>query len=514
VVVTEFEAVSRQIQLAPSVELPGRIWASGQPTWIPDVTKENRFPRAPFAAQAGLHGAFGFPILLGREVLGVIEFFSHEIREPDKDLLAMMATIGGQIGQFIDRKRAEQQLCESEKRFQAERQQSEEKLRQTEEQFRQVQKMEAIGRLAGGVAHDFNNLLTIILGYSDLMLGKLDPGDSMRELIVQIKSAGDRAASLTRQLLAFSRQQVLAPKILDLNVIVTDTEKMLRRLIGEDITLATALDPRLGLVKADPGQIEQVIMNLVVNARDAMPEGGKLTIETRNVELDEIYAQGHPEVRRGDYAMLGVSDTGCGMDETIKARIFEPFFTTKGAGKGTGLGLATVYGIVKQSGGSIYVYSEVGRGTSFKIYLPLVEEKIPSAKCQTDLRKVPPGKETLLLVEDEEAVRAITRHVLQLCGYTILEASHGAEAIKICENNPGPIHLLMTDVVMPGMGGRQLAETLLSRQPDMKVLYLSGYTDDAVVRHGVLEAGANFLQKPFTPGSLAQKVREILDRKE
>jgi PAS domain S-box-containing protein len=617
--VTEFADVSRQILLASGVELPGRIWANGQPAWIPDITKEKQFARAPFAALAGLHGAFGFPIAIGREVLGVIEFYSQEIRHPNNALLAMMATIGGQIGQFIERKRAEHQLLESEKRFQAfmdnspavafmkdmdgryvyvnelfkrsfgfgdkewlgktdhdlwpaefaqqyrqsdlavlsgdstkevihtcpsgaggattewlvlkfpfqdaagrrflggmalditERKKTEEKLRQTEDQFRQVQKMEAIGRLAGGVAHDFNNLLTIILGYSELVLGRLEPADTRRELIVQIKNAGDRAASLTRQLLAFSRQQVLAPKVLDLNVVVTDTEKMLRRLIGEDITLTTVLDPKIGRVKADPGQIEQVIMNLVVNARDAMPEGGRLTIETGNVELDEAYAKLHTEARPGDYVMLAVSDTGCGMDEAVKARIFEPFFTTKEAGKGTGLGLATVYGIVNQSGGSIYVYSEVGRGTTFKIYLPLVDAKTPSAP-QTAPGKIPSGKETLLLVEDEEVVRAMTRQILETCGYRILEAGHGAEAIQTCEQSQGPIHLLVTDVVMPGIGGRQLAETLRSKHPELKVLFLSGYTDDAVVRHGVLEAGTNFLQKPFTPSSLAQKVREVLDK--
>jgi len=619
VVVTEFEAISRQIQLAPGVELPGRIWANRQAAWIPDITKEKGFPRAPFADQAGLHAAFGFPILIEKEVLGVIEFFSQGIRQPNNAILAMMATIGGQIGQFIERKRAEAQLTESEKRFQAfmdnspavafmkdmegryvyvnepfkqafslrgrewlgktdfdmwppefanqyresdlavlledktmeviqtcpsgaggttlwmvlkfpfqdasgrrflggmalditERRQTEEKLRQTEYQFRQAQKMEAIGRLAGGVAHDFNNLLTIILGYSELMLGQLSPGNPLSDFLVQIKNAGDRAASLTRQLLAFSRQQVLAPKILDLNAVVTDTEKMLRRLIGEDVALATVLDPTIGLVKADPGQIEQVIMNLVINARDAMPEGGKLTIETGNVELDESYARVHADARPGHFVMLAVSDTGCGMDEAIRARIFEPFFTTKEAGKGTGLGLAMVYGIVNQSGGSIYVYSERGQGTTFKIYLPLVDAKSTSGTSQTELAKVSSGKETLLIVEDEGAVRAMTRQVLETCGYRILEAGHGAEAIQVCEQSQNPIHLLVTDVVMPGIGGRQLAETLRSKHPELKVLYLSGYTDDAVVRHGVLEAGTNFLQKPFTPTSLAQKVRQVLDK--
>jgi two-component system cell cycle sensor histidine kinase/response regulator CckA len=410
----------------------------------------------------------------------------------------------GRLGQAV--KNALEQ-----KRLRDEQRQAQKSLEESERRLRLAQKMEAIGQLAGGVAHDFNNLLTIIMGYGEIMLSTLRSDDPARELINEIRKAGDRAASLTRQLLAFSRQQVLEPRVLDLNTIVSDTEKMLRRLIGEDISLTTIMDPALERVKVDPGQMEQIILNLAVNARDAMPQGGKLTIETGNVRLDESYAQAHPEVKPGRYVLLAVSDTGCGMDEATKAHIFEPFFTTKGPGKGTGLGLATVYGIVKQSGGFIYVYSELGRGTTFKIYLPLVKETASRGKSVAGLRKSASGTETLLLVEDEDAVRALTRHALKMCGYTVLEAGHSDEAIRICKHHEGVIHLLVSDVVMPQMGGRQLAERLLAMRPKMRVLYLSGYTDDAVVRHGILQAEVAFLQKPFTINALANKVREVLD---
>ena len=619
--ITEFEALSRETTFAPGVGLPGRVWKSGEPIWITDVMRDANFPRGLIAAQQGLHGAFGFPILLKEKVLGVIEFFSHSVRQPDAEVLNLMATIGSQIGQFIKRKRAEAALRESEERYRivaetatdaiitideestilfvnsavekifgyapqevlgqsltlllpdhlqhldqaglkeyiktsqghisweavelpglhkngheipleisfgessqkgkhlftgiirdiTERKHAEKALRDSEEQLRQSQKIEAIGQLAGGVAHDFNNLLTAITGYSDLSLRRLDPRDPLRLHIQEIKKAAERAASLTRQLLAFSRKQVLQPKVLDLNLVIKDINKMLRRLIGEDIELLTVLEPTLGQIKADPGQIEQVIMNLAVNARDAMPRGGKLTIETKHVYLDEAYARYHIAARPGYYVMMAVSDTGCGMDAETQARIFEPFFTTKEQGKGTGLGLSTVYGIIKQSGGNIWVYSEVGEGTTFKIYLPRVDEvgEVNEAQGRAPA-EMPVGCETVLLVEDEALVRQMARQILQMNGYQVLEAHGGEEALLVCERHRGRIDLMVTDVVMPQMGGRDLAEQLQSLRPETRVLYISGYTDDAIVHHGVLDPGTPFLEKPFTPNALACKVREVL----
>jgi two-component system, cell cycle sensor histidine kinase and response regulator CckA len=384
------------------------------------------------------------------------------------------------------------------------------RIKQLEEQFRQSQKMEAVGRLAGGVAHDFNNLLTVICGCSEMLLNGMPPGDSTRNLLVAINKAGERGATLTRQLLMFSRKQVLQPKVLDLNAMVADSEKMLKRLVGEDVDLVAVLDPALGRVKADLGQVEQVLMNLVVNARDAMPEGGKLTLETANAVLDQTYCRSHAEIQPGRYIMLAVSDSGCGMDEQTRTHVFEPFFTTKDPGKGTGLGLAMVYGFTKQSGGHASVYSELGIGSTFKIYLPEVEATPSSGELPASIAKMPHGDETILLVEDEGGVRTLARQILQTCGYTVLEAAHGIEAIRLAEEHQGPVHLLVTDVVMPDMGGRRVAERVAALKPDVKVLYLSGYTDDAVIRHGVLTSQTDFLQKPFTPIMLAQKVREVL----
>jgi signal transduction histidine kinase/ActR/RegA family two-component response regulator len=384
-------------------------------------------------------------------------------------------------------------------------------LERSEEQLRQSQKMDAIGQLAGGVAHDFNNLLTAICGHSELTLKRLTPEDPLRRPLEQIKKSGERAAGLTRQLLAFSRKQMLQPKIVDLNQIVVDMNSMLQRLIGEDIDLMMGLAADLGKVKADPNQIEQILLNLSINARDAMPKGGRLTIETSNVNLSEEYSRDHVSVRPGQYVMLAVSDNGCGMDANTQAHIFEPFFTTKEVGKGTGLGLATVYGIVKQSEGTIWLYSEVGRGTAFKIYLPCAEALTKAVDVEADDLESLLGTETVLLVEDEDVVREMATEILRDSGYHVLEAKHGPEAIMLERQYSGEIHLMLTDVVMPQMSGRELAEQLTPLRRDMKVLYMSGYTDDAIVHHGVLEEGTAFIGKPFTPNALARKVREVLD---
>jgi len=380
-----------------------------------------------------------------------------------------------------------------------------------EDQFRQAQKMEAVGRLAGGVAHDFNNLLTVIGGFADVALEGLDPSDGVAENIQEIKKASDRAASLTRQLLAFSRRQILASEIVDLNTLILDTQKMLSRLLGEDVELRLALADGLGRIEADPGQIEQILMNLAVNARDAMPTGGQLVIETRNLTLDSAFANQHFETHEGEYVLLAVTDTGIGMDAATQSHIFEPFFTTKSKGKGTGLGLATIYGIVKQSHGSISVYSEPGQGTSFKIYFPRVG-KSASNQLTTDGRVTKlQGTETILLAEDEDMLRGLAVRVLAKNGYQIVPARNGAEAIEQLETYAGPIHLLVTDVIMPKASGREVAEHAAQKFPAMKVLYISGYTDDAVVLNGVLAANVAFLQKPFSPDTLVRKVRQVLD---
>ena len=392
-------------------------------------------------------------------------------------------------------------------------------LKMLQEQFCLAQKMEVFGQLAGGIAHDFNNLLTVILGYSEVGLRRLTANDSMREVLGEIQKAGERAETLTRQLLAFSRKKLLEPKVLDLNAVVSDTEKMLRRLIGEDILMTTNLAPALMPVKIDPGHMQQVILNLAVNARDAMPKGGRLTIETANVTVAEPKTSEALETSKisaahlapGAYVLFALSDTGVGMNASTKARIFEPLFTTKGPGKGAGLGLAIVNSIVKQYDGHIKVYSEPGHGSTFEVYLPQVAEPLSPNKSNFLLPTIKRGSETVLLVEDEPAVRSLAQHVLEINGYKVLAAMDGEEAVRIAESHEGPINLLISDVVLPHLGGRSLAERLLTLRPQLKILFLSGYTNEAIVRYGVLDSDFAFLQKPFTTSALAQKIRDVLD---
>lgn len=392
-----------------------------------------------------------------------------------------------------------------------ERRQAEESLNQLEQQLRQAQKLESVGQLAGGIAHDFNNLLTAISGYSDLTLRQMKKDDPLRRNIEEIKKAGDRSAQLTYQLLAFSRRQMLQPQVLSINQVINETSRMLERLIGEDVQLVTVLNPQAGQVRVDPGQLSQIIINLAVNARDAMPRGGRLTFETKNVELGLDFAESHVDVIPGNYVLLAISDSGCGMSPEVQQMVFEPFFTTKEVGKGTGLGLATVYGIVKQSGGNIWVYSEEGVGTTFKIYLPRVMVDASTVEAKEVIAELPGGTEKILLVEDDPMVRMLARQVLEMCGYDVMLAENGAQALAVFERDPGQFNLLLTDVVMPGIGGREVAEKFAVSNPQAPIIFMSGYTDDAVVRHGVLNRSVNFIEKPFTPLLLAQTVRSVLD---
>jgi signal transduction histidine kinase/CheY-like chemotaxis protein len=432
------------------------------------------------------------PLRAGGEIIGLLQLNDHR---PDRftfEMIRFFEGLGSSIGVALSRKRMEEQRAT------------------LEEQLRQAQKMESVGRLAGGVAHDFNNILTGIGGYTAFALGQLDAASPVREDLEEVKRLGERAADLTRQLLAFSRRQPLATEVLNLDDTVANVGKMLKRVLGEDIDLQFVPTPGLGNVRADPGQMEQILMNLAVNGRDAMQSGGKLTIETANTELGAQYAEGHVGVSPGPYVMLAVSDTGHGMDATTRQYLFEPFFTTKERGKGTGLGLATVYGIVKQHGGSIWVYSEPGNGATFKIYLPRVAEAVNDAKPPAEAKTVR-GKEILLVVEDEASVRGITERILKGQGYTVLAAGSAEEAERVFSEHREKISLLLTDVVLPGMNGRTLYDLLRVKDPALRVLYMSGYADNAIVHRGVLDAGTAFMQKPFTAEMVSRKVRQVLD---
>ena len=605
--------------------LVGRVARTGHPAWIADVTVDPSFPRASAAATVDLRAAVAFPVIVGAEVVAVVELFAAQVVPPNPELLEAMVQIGSQLARVVERERAARVLQESERVYRllaenvtdvifvydlafrptyispsaerlrgytvpemmrqsladrltpasldvamklyrdimedpaaatappwesrtlelevtckdgstkwtetqmsfirdgdgrpvgilgiardiTERRAAADAQAQLEEQLRQAQKMEAVGRLAGGVAHDFNNLLTIINARTAMILDTSADARERRDLQL-VLAAGQRAASLTRQLLAFSRKQVLQPRVLDINTVLDGIAPMLRRLIGEDIDLSLVSHAPRCSVLADPGQLEQVVMNLVVNARDAMPRGGRLTIETSIVELDEAYVREHVGAQPGPHVLLAFSDTGIGMDAATRERIFEPFFTTKPEGQGTGLGLATVFGIVAQSGGTIWVYSELGQGTSFKIYLPRVDAPVNPASRAVE-GPPPRGTETILLVEDDDGVRFVGEDALRRLGYAVLSARNGEEAIRASAEHAGHIAILVSDIVMPGMSGPELHERLTGYRPDLKVLFLSGYAPDATLRHGLLDPSVAFLEKPFGPDALARKVRAVLD---
>lgn len=480
---------------------------------VEDASMDERFSGDLFVAGAPRARFYaGAPLLtIGGHALGVLAVMDRLPRTITSEQREALLALASLIMSQLERRRSAAYLSTLSDQIideVARRRRAEESLRECEERFRQSQKMESVGRLAAGVAHDFNNLLVVILGNSDFLLEKLESDDSISLRVKEIRKAGQWAAALTRQLLAFSRKRILNPEVIELDRVVADMNRILKRLIGEDVDLLTALQAPEGRIEADPGQIEQAIMNLVINARDAMPSGGKLTIETRNVSLDEGYTSTHPGARPGHYVMLSVSDTGCGMDEETKRKVFEPFFTTKEPGQGTGLGLSTVYGIVKQAGGNIWVYSEVGKGSTFTIYLPRVMQMEEMALSQREAAR---GTETILVVEDEQMVREIIIEILATHGYGVIEARTGAEAFQASERHEGEIDLLITDVVMPGMSGREVAEKFLQASQQTRVLYISGYTESTIVHRGVLTSGTPFLQKPFTADALLRKVRKVLD---
>jgi len=489
-----FRALVEGLSFEKGIGLPGLAWSSKQPAWAANFTDSGSYPRGPLAAELGIRAGIAVPVVVDDEVVAVIEAFFDQPRERDANLVQMLSAVCAKIGSVLQRKQAE------------------EALRKSEEQLRQAQKMEAIGQLSGGIAHDFNNLLTVVLANADMLAGRLPEGDARREDVDEISKAAQSAAALTRQLLAFSRRQVLEPRVISLNGVVTGIEKMLRRLIGEHIEFSTALAKNVGHIYADAGQLEQVIMNLAVNARDAMPRGGKLRIDTMDVELDETYAGEHVPVKPGRYVMMSISDTGCGMGPETQSHIFEPFFTTKEKGKGTGLGLSTCYGIVKQSAGYIWVYSEPGMGSTFKIYLPRVDREADAASSHR-APATAGGSETILVVEDEESLRQVTRRILEAKGYSVLLACDGAEGIAMCTANNGSIDLILSDVVTPTLGGTDMAQRLRDQGDRTPVLFMSGYVEHMVPTGGVLQPGVNFIQKPFVPEALARKVREMLDGK-
>ena len=499
------KAVILRERLRIGKSLAGQVAATGEPLVVMDPANDPRLTpeHRDGYRRLGIRAFLGVPVKVADRVEGVLtirtcrpEGFSAEDQTIATAFALYAATALGNARLYPQVAQAYEELA------------------RTQDQLTQAQKMEAVGRLAGGVAHDFNNLLTIVTGRTQLMAGRLPPDDPLQRDIGLINKTAQRAVALISQLLAFSRKQVLQPRVLDLNAIVANLEPMLRRLIGEHIDLRTVPAPDLGRVKADPGQLEQVILNLAVNARDAMPQGGTLTIQTTNVEVDAAYARRHPTAQVGPHVMLAVSDTGCGMDPETKAHIFEPFFTTKEKGRGTGLGLATLYGVVTQSGGHIWVDSEPGQGATCKIYLARVEEVAETAERDAQPHALRPGSETVLLVEDEAELRELACEVLKGNGYTLLSAGDGIEALQIAEGHPGPIHLLLTDVIMPRMSGQELAGRVALTRPETRVLFMSGYTDDAIVHHGVLDPAVFLLEKAFTPDALLRKVREVLDAHE